>query len=122
MYRQEIEIDRDGGEHIHHFLTRGDSLTLYDTLYRDCEELLNLDLVKLGLFKLSDSDYKLIFEKELEKDTDINKYILRLTSDETKQLGVNTYIYELEYTLLGGEVSTTHQWKFTIENEITDRG
>ena len=47
-----------------------------------------------------------------------DKFVLRLTHDETSKFAIETHMYEIEYTLLGGAVNTPNQWKFDITDQI----
>jgi hypothetical protein len=115
MFKAVIEEDKQGRSQTHYYLTQGDSCVIYATPYKDGAKL-PVDMVEKCLFKFSDSDYAEEFEKELELDGD--KFVLRLTTEETAELSVDTHYYEVEYTLAGGAVQTPNQWKFDILDQI----
>lgn len=117
MLKTVIENDKYGKSQTRYYLTQGDSCTIYTTPYKDGERL-SVDLVIKCVFKLSNDEYKQEFEKELELDGD--KFVLKLTHEETSGFDIATHIYEIEYTLAGGEVQTPHQWKFDIINQIVE--
>ena len=116
MLRAIIEKDKYGRNQTHYTLTQGDSCTIYAKPYKD-GALLPVENVEKCIFKLSDGDYKQEFSKELVLEGD--KFVLRLVSEETSLFVVDSHIYEIEYTLTGGEVQTPNQWKFDIVDQIT---
>ena len=115
MFKTVQETDKQGRTQIKYFLAQGDSLPIYSKPFRNGEPL-DLSLVEHCIFRLSNSDYEQEFKKDLELDVD--KFVLRLTSEETKNFSVDTHFYEIEYTLVGGAVQTTNQWKFIITDQI----
>lgn len=115
MLKKVIETDKLEFNQAHFYLTQGDSATIYSYPKKD-GELIDFELIEKCLFKLSNSDYKEIFTKELIKDTD--KFILELTHEDTTSIPVDTYIYEIEYTFVDGTVNTPNQWKFDILEQI----
>lgn len=117
MFKSEIENDKYGNSQTKFYLTQGDSCTIYSTPKRDGQAI-SLSLISEVKFKLSDSNYKQEFVKQLVADTVNNKYILNLTSAETTLFDIATHIYEIEYTFVDGAVETTNQWKFQVINQI----
>ena len=115
MFKAVIETDRYSRSQTHYYLTQGDSCTIYSTPYKDGEKL-SIDAVEKCIFKLSNQDYQQEFEKELIAEQD--KFVLRLTHDETTNFSIDTHIYEIEYTLVGGAVQTPNQWRFDIVDQI----
>lgn len=115
MFKAVIETDKYGKSQTHYYLTQGDSCTIYSTPYKDGEKL-SIDAVEKCLFKLSNSEYEQEFEKELVAEND--KFVLRLTHDETQNFEIAKHIYEIEYTLVGGAVQTPNQYTFEIIDQI----
>ena len=64
------------------------------------------------------SDYVEEFRKEMQLEDD--KFVLRLTSEETSKFTIDTHLYEIEYTLVGGAINTPNQWKFDILDQIIE--
>lgn len=117
MFKAVVEKDKYGRNQTRYYLTQGDSCVIYATPYKDGQSL-PLDQVEKCIFKLSDSDYKQEFTKELSVFD--GHFRLALTSEETKNFAVDTHIYEFEYTLVGGAVQTPNQWKFDIVDQIVE--
>lgn len=116
MFKCVIEQDKYNNNQKKYFLTQGDSCVIYATPYKNGQPL-DVELVEKCKFKLSDLEYAQEFEKEMPLEGD--KFVLRLTSEETKKFAVASHIYEIEYTLIGGAVQTPNQWKFVITEQIT---
>lgn len=117
MFKSVVEKDKYGRNQTHYYLTQGDSGVIYTRPYKD-GALLPVEQVEKCVFKLSDSDYKQEFTKELSVFD--GHFRLALTSEETKNFAVDTHIYEFEYTLVGGAVNTPNQWKFDVTNQIIE--
>lgn len=115
MFKAIIETDKYEKEQVKYYLTQGDSLVIYAKPYKD-GEILPVEQVEKCTFKLSNLDYEQEFVKEMPLMGD--KFVLRLTSEETATFEVETHIYEIEYTLVGGAVQTPNQWKFVIVDQI----
>lgn len=116
MFRAKIEEDKTfDKKQTHYYLTQGDSCVIYATPYKDGEKL-PLDYVERCVFKLSNDANILEFEKELVLEGE--KFVLRLTHEETTEFTVEDHTYEIEYTLIGGAVQTPNRWTFTIEDQI----
>ena len=116
MLKAVVEKDKYGRNQTRYYLTQGDSCTIYARPYKN-GALLPVENVEKCIFKLSDGDYKQEFTKELVLEDD--KFVLRLGTEETSLFAVDTHYYEIEYTLVGGEVQTPNQWKFDIVDQIT---
>lgn len=115
MFKSVREEDKYGKTQVRFYLTQGDSAVIYSTPYKDNMKL-NVDLVDKCIFKLSNQNYEEEFRKDMFLEND--KFVLRLTSEETTKFSVDTHIYEIEYTLNGGIVNTPNQWKFDITDQI----
>ena len=115
MFKAVKETDKYGKVQTHFYLTQGDTCVIRSTPYKDGQKL-SADQVEKCLFKLSDTEYVEQFQKEMVSED--NKFVLRLTHDETSKFAIETHIYEIEYTLLGGAVNTTDQWKFEVIDQI----
>ena len=117
MFKSVKETDKYGKQQTHYYLTQGDSCTIYARPIQK-GELVPVENVSRCVFKLSDSSYA----KEFEKDCYLNedKFVLKLTSEESSRLEVAQHIYEIEYTLVGGDVATPNQWKFDIIDQIVE--
>lgn len=116
MFKAVVEKDKYGRNQTHYYLTQGDSGVIYARPYKD-GALLPVEQVEKCVFKLSDSDYRQEFIKELVLEDD--KFVLRLETEETSLFVVDKHYYEIEYTLVGGAVQTPNQWKFDVEAQIT---
>ena len=119
MFKAVVETDKYGKNQKHYYLTQGDSATIYSKPYKN-GELVDISLVDNCVFKLSDSDYKQEFSKVLELDSVNGRFVLNLTSEETTNFLVDQHFYEIQYTLIGGEVQTSNSWKFDIVDQIVE--
>lgn len=98
-------------------ITRGDTLVSKVAItdaagneYVPCEE----DSIRFAL-KQSSEDEEALIVKEIPYDT----LILQLDADETKQLPVGEYRYDIEITLSNGVVDTFIPWsKFKVTEEV----
>lgn len=121
MFKWEETTDSYGQEQTEYWLTQGDSCAIFYTP-NSAGEPISDDLISKIVFKIGDSDYNLIFEKELEFQEEQGKYLLLLTSEETSQLAVDSYKYEIEYTFTDGDVQTTNQSNWHITQQIKRKG
>lgn len=115
MFKYIKETDKYGKQQVKYYLTQGDSLVLYARAFKNGEPI-PFSQIEKCIFKLSSISYEKEFEKELVGEGD--KYVLRLSSEETKSFEAGSHIYEIEYTLLGGAVQTPNQWKFIVLDQI----
>ena len=115
MFESEIKKDSKGKLQKNFFLTQGDTANI-KSVPKQNGELIDVALVSKCVFKLSLDNYKELFCKELFLQDD--KFMLRLESEETAKLAINTYIYEIEYTFIDGTVNTPNKGEFTIEDQI----
>lgn len=115
MFKSIVETDKYGKQQKHYYLTQGDSCTIYARPIKN-GEVLPLQDVEKCVFKLSDSAYTEEFSKECYIQED--KFVLKLSSQESALLEIAQHIYEFEYTLVGGDVATPNQWKFDIIDQI----
>jgi len=117
MFRVTTETDKTYNKKQWRFwLTQGDSCTIRAIPKDDNGNLLDNDDIEKCRFTLADDDNVIVLEKDNLPYED-GKYVLRLTSEDTFPLDTDTYTYEFEYTLVGGEVHTPNRYKF----EITDQ-
>ena len=119
MFKWEETTDSYGQPQTEYWLTQGDSCEVYYTPMADGVEL-DTSLISKVTFRLGDSDYNLVFEKELVLSGD--KYLLALTSEETSELEVENYKYEVEYTFVDKDVQTPHQSDWHITQQIKPKG
>lgn len=119
MFKWVETVDTYEQPQIEYWLTQGDSCAIYFTPMSDGVQVDVADISKVT-FKLGDSDYNLIFEKQLTESDD--KFLLTLTSEETKALAVDNYTYEVEYTFTDNDVQTPHQYIWHITQQITKKG
>lgn len=115
MFKAVKEIDRYGKQQTHYYLTQGDSCTIYARPIQS-GQLVPMENIEKCLFKISDSAYtqELLKECYIQED----KFVLKLTPEESSKLEVGLHIYEFEYTLVGGDIATPNQWKFNIVDQI----
>lgn len=116
MFKGVIETDKYGRQQTRFYLTQGDSCVIYATPYGKNGEKIPLENVRECIFKIGNLDYELELKKYCVKVDD--HFVLRLSSEETKNLDVDRHIYEFEYTLLGGSVNTPNQYYLEISEQI----
>lgn len=117
MFKAVLETDKYGNPQTRFYLTQGDSCVIRCKPKSDGQPLPLTDVEKC-LFKLSDLDYNEEFVKELVAEDD--RFVLRLSTNETKNFSIDSHIYEFEYTLIGGAVQTPNQWRFEVTDQITE--
>lgn len=115
MFKAVKETDKFGKQQTHYYLTQGDSCTIYARPIQKGVPMPVSDVEKC-IFKMSDLSYVEEFSKECFVQED--KFVLKLTHEETSKFEIAQHIYEFEYTLSGGEVATPNQWKFDIIDQI----
>lgn len=117
LYKKEWK-DKNGNTQVDYSLTQGDSVDLVSTPKDEDGNLVDVTLVEKCVFKLGDSDYASVLEKEMSVDDAGVNYQLRLESSETANLDTDKYVYEVEYTFKDGTVSTPNQANFEIMSQI----
>lgn len=116
MFRWVKETDKTYNKSQWHFyLTKGDSCVIRAIPKDDEGNLLDVHDISKCIFRVSSTDWETELEKEIYNEE--GKYVLRLTSEESKTLEVGKHKYEFEYTLVGGEVHTPNQWDWDITDE-----
>ncbi len=117
MLYSKIVTDKNSGlSQIQFFLTQGDTANFKAVPKMSDGSLVDLTLIEKCLFKLSDDNYKEVFVKPFEPADD--GFNVRLESEETRDIPVGDYIYEVEYTFTDGTVNTPNQSTFTILDQI----
>lgn len=119
MFFSSDTTDRYGKSQRNFYLTQGDTATIKSTPTRN-GELVDFNLISKCLFKISDSDYNELFQKEFSRET--GDYSVTLESTETAGLPIDTLIYEIEYTFTDGTVNTPNQGNFTILYQVQNGG
>lgn len=116
MFKAVREIDKYGDEQVKFILTQGDTAVLWSIPKKDGETI-SFDLIDKCLLKFSKRDNnKEIFSKEFEnRDT---YFAVRVESWESKELPLETLIYEIEYTFKDGTVNTPNRYYWTITDQI----
>lgn len=116
MLYSETVNTRYGGQQLNFYLTQGDTADFTAVPKMSDGSMVDLSLISKCIFKLSDENYKEVFSKEFEKTDD--GFQVRLESDETTNIAVGEYIYEVEYTFTDGTVNTPNQSNFEILDQI----
>lgn len=116
MLYSEIINTRYGGQQLNFYLTQGDTADFTAVPKMSDGTMLDLSLISKCVFKLSDENYQEIFSKEFERLDD--GFHVRLTSEETTNIPIGEYIYEVEYTFTDGTVNTPNQSNFEILDQI----
>lgn len=116
MLYSEQTTTKYGGKQVNFYLTQGDTADFTAVPKKSDGSLVNFSDIAKCLFKLSDDNYKQIFVKEFTQEED--GYHIRLESEETTQIPVGDYIYEIEYTFTDGTVNTPNQSSFSILDQI----
>lgn len=117
MLYSEVVSTKYGGKQIKFYLTQGDTANFKAVPKMSDGSLVDLTLIEKCLFKLSNDAYKEVFQKEFAKN-DGGFFEIRLESEETANIPVGDYIYEVEYTFNDGTVNTPNQTTFTILDQI----
>lgn len=116
MTYEDIE-QSDGSIKRNYSIVAGDTYSGTVTITKGGENI-DPSLVTSLKFKLSDRDYNCLYSTPFTYNSDIQKYVVEIPSDKTKEIGVGRYIYECELTLASGYVTTLMQANFKITNEI----
>lgn len=116
MLYSETVNTRYGGQQLNFYLTQGDTADFTAVPKMSDGSMVDLSLISKCMFKLSDENYQEVFSKEFEKTDD--GFQVRLESDETTNIAVGEYIYEVEYTFTDGTVNTPNQSNFEILDQI----
>lgn len=116
MLYSETVNTRYGGQQLNFYLTQGDTADFTAVPKMSDGSMVDLSLISKCIFKLSDENYQEVFSKEFEKTDD--GFQVRLESDETTNIAVGEYIYEVEYTFTDGTVNTPNQSNFEILDQI----
>ena len=117
MFKVKTETDKTYNKIQWHFwLTQGDSCTIRAIPLDEDGNALSITDISKCRFTLADSDNKIVLEKD-NLPAENGKYVLRLSTGDTANLSIDTFIYEFEYTLVGGEVHTPNRWQFDITDQ-----
>jgi len=117
MLFSKIVTNKFGQQQKIFYLTQGDTATFESFPTKD-GQLINFDLIEKCLFKISDSDYKEILQKEFDKG--VTKFTVTLESEDTFNLPVDKLIYEVEYTFIDGTVNTPNQGTLQILDQVRE--
>lgn len=115
MFFSKTLTDKYGNTQKIFYLTQGDTATFKSTPTKN-GELINFDLIEKCVFKISDSDYIEIMQKEFTPEE--NVFSVTLSSEDTQSLPVDKLIYEIEYTFTDGTVNTPNQGTLEILNQV----
>lgn len=115
MFFSKVVTDKYGHSEKDLYLTQGDTATI-TSVPKQNGVLIDFTLIDKCIFKISDYEYKEIFQKECEELTD--KYSVTLESEETFDLPIDTLRYEVEYTFIDGTVNTPNQGKFIVLDQV----
>lgn len=118
MLYSTVKQNKYGDEQIQFYLTQGDTANFKAVPKLDDGTLVDLALISKCMFKLSDDAYREVFSKQFEKNAE--DFTVRLESNETAQIPVGEYIYEVEYTFTDGTVNTPNQASFEILDQIIE--
>lgn len=118
MLYSEVVSTRYGGQQINFYLTQGDTADFTAVPKMSDGTTVDLSLISKCMFKLSDENYVEVFSKEFTKGEE--NFTVRLESEETAQIPVGQYIYEVEYTFVDGTVNTPNQSNFEILDQIIE--
>lgn len=117
MFKSKTETDKTYDITQWHFwMTQGDSCTIRSIPLDNDRNPLSVDDILKCRFTLADSNNRIVLEKDNLPEEN-GKYVLRLSSSDTFNLNIDSYIYEFEYTLVGGEVHTPNRWFFEITEQ-----
>ena len=115
MFFSKMVKDKYGNSQKAFYLTQGDTATFKSTPTKN-GELIDFTLIEKCLFKVSDSDYKEIFQKQFTEESE--NYSVTLTSEDTMDLPIDNLIYEIEYTFVDGTVNTPNQGALIILDQV----
>lgn len=115
MFVSKLEVDAFGIKRKHYYLTQGDSQYIYIVPKNQNGEVVvdNIDTCefRLGKTEVINDKYPIVYSKLLEKEND--KLVLRLDSEETSEIDVDTYKYQFDFNFVDGSKETL-QGFFTI--------
>lgn len=117
VYYKEVQ-DKSGKIVKNYFLTQGDTFQSQLVIKDKDGNVIDPELISQVLFKLSDIDYNLEYQKQYDYDIDLAKWTVTIPSVDTKQWEITRHIYEFEITYLSGIVNTPVQAYFTVSDQI----
>lgn len=115
MFKWKVEEDKYESEQIRYYLTQGDTCGLkFRPINPETGEAVSHALISRILFKLykNDSSRECIYHKEFSY-LDNEYWLFKMLSEENT-FAVGRYKYEIEVTMLDGDVNTPNQWYFEI--------
>ena len=117
MFEIEYKSDCSGKEITILKLKQGDTgLLKVNPKQKSTGEAIDFSLLSKIEFKFSGDNYKQIYVKELEKQTD--HFLLRIDSEESAEFVPDSYIYEFECTFIDETKDTPKEGKLIIKEEI----
>lgn len=99
--------------------TKGDTIIMPIVVFNNDNSIYQVqtgDVINFGL-KASYEDAECLIEKTIDNET----LKLVLEHDDTKELEVGTYVYDIQITKANGEVNTFISSNLQITNEVYDK-
>lgn len=115
MFFSKTVTDKYGNTQKAFYLTQGDTAT-FKSIPTKNGELIDFALIEKCLFKISDTDYNELLQKQFEAEETM--YSVTLESEDTSTLPIDNLIYEIEYTFVDGTVNTPNQGSLTILDQV----
>ena len=120
MVNYKTRTDRYGNELVEFEVLKGDTFTISLSLSTGGEPLTPDKVVKV-LYRQSLDDYQQKYENEFTYNAESGRYIMTIPSEITATFTSDeSYIYEIEVTVLGGDIITPTQSKIKYKEQITE--
>lgn len=116
MFKAIQEVDKYDEPQVKFILTQGDTAVLWSTpTYNG--ELIDFSLIEKCLLKFSTRENNNeIFSKAFTQEAE--HFSVRVESEESATLPLETLIYEVEYTFKDGTVNTPNRYYWQITDQI----
>ena len=118
MLNKIVKTDKYGNTLINYRLTQGDTFGVELVVKTPEQVIVSSAEVEKVKFKLSDTDYNLIYEQDFVYNPTTQKYSITIPTEVTSTWAVDTYIYEYEVTFVGNIIDTPMQANFTVTDQI----
>lgn len=120
MINYKTRTDKYGNELVDFEVLKGDTFTISLSLSTDKTQISPDKVVKV-LYRQSLDDYQQKYENEFTYNAESERYIMTIPSEATATFTSDeSYIYEIEVTVVGGDVITPTQAKIKYKEQIVE--
>lgn len=122
MLYYKIVKGKDGKERKRYYLTQGDTFQNRIKLLNNDGTLMDVNLIREVLFKLSDDNYNAVYSQKYEYNPQIERWLIDIPSETTSTWTIDqnntSHIYEYQITYISGVVKTPVQERLIVEDQI----